>query len=81
MDKVTTMVAKAIREVQKQKLGEAFIVQDLFSRAEWEELSRTEKLHLGRQFLYRVDSLEPNIHLTRKTEHGQQIYMLSSAWS
>lgn len=64
----------AKRELANLKLGEIFLVRDLFKGYEWNRISRSDRLLLGTLFLNYIKTDDLGVVPIEKTSSGQQRY-------
>ncbi|MFB6468537.1 single-stranded DNA-binding protein [Cytobacillus sp. Hz8] len=76
MQDVNELLNVAIKETERLKQGEIFLVKDLFKGYEWNRIPRNQRLLLGILFLNRVNSLKDFIQVFEKTSSGQQKYKI-----
>lgn len=72
---VNNLLKQAVSETDNLKIGEAFLVKDLFKGYEWNRIPRKTRLLLGSLFLNAVNT-DPNlkIEVFEKTPSNQQKY-------
>lgn len=74
MSTVNQLLEIAKSEIKDLRLGEIFLVRDLFKGYEWNRISRSERLLLGTLFINFVKNTDININIIEKTSSGQQKY-------
>ncbi len=74
MSTVNELLELANKEINNLKLGEVFLVRDLFKGYEWRCISHNERLSLL-IFNY-VKNVDINIILIEKASSGQQKYRM-----
>lgn len=58
-------------EINNLKLGEVFLLRDLFKGYEWNRISRSNRLLLGTLFLNYIKSNDIGVASIEKTSSGQ----------
>lgn len=72
---VNIALEQAILETKSLKVGEVFLVKDLFKGYEWNRIPRKNRLLIGTLFLNYVNSSNNNeIEAIDKTSSNQQKY-------
>ncbi|WP_241773330.1 single-stranded DNA-binding protein [Bacillus sp. LL01] len=68
---------RAIREIPNLKIGEEFLIKDLFKGYEWNRLGIGERRTLGSLFLNEVKNgtLKSIVIVAKKSSANQQLYM------
>lgn len=75
MHDVETLLKHAIAETNNLKVGEEFLIKDLFKGYEWNRIQRKCRLLLGTLFLSQVTNGKcHNIEAIEKTPSNQQKY-------
>lgn len=74
MPNVNELLEIAISELSNVKLGEIFLVRDLFKGYEWNRISRSDRLLLGTLFLNYINTANNEVTPIEKTSSGQQRY-------
>ncbi len=60
-------INKAIFKIGKLEKGKVFILKDLFSGVEWEEMTSGQRKEFGRQFKNKIENkMIPNVKLSNE---------------
>ncbi|GFZ30341.1 hypothetical protein CSC2_08670 [Clostridium zeae] len=70
------LLSTAITEVSNLKVGEEFLVKDLFKGYVWKRLNKSTRLNLGILFLNEVrNNSSLKVTILEKTSSNQQVYL------
>lgn len=76
MADVNALIKQAIKETEKLKEGECFLLRDLFKGYEWNRISKKDRLLLGTLFLNKINTEDFEIKAFEKSSSGQQKYQI-----
>lgn len=71
---VNDFLEKAIEETINLKVGEVFLVKDLFKGYMWNRIPRKDRLLLGTLFLNHINKNTCDVKAIEKTSSNQQRY-------
>jgi len=74
MTDVNELLKLAVKETENLKIGEVFLVKDLFKGYEWNRIPRNDRLLLGTLFLNHINKTKISVQPIEKTSSGQQRY-------
>jgi hypothetical protein len=73
------LITKGRKKLNKIKIGDQFVLKDLYAGIEWNDLSKGERMMLGKVFKNKVnDGIIPNVVCVGKADNNSTMYKKNS---
>ena len=75
MDDLNSLLKTSVNETKHLRVGERFLVKDLFKGYLWNRIAKGDRLLLGSMFLSYIGNHDCNVSVSDKGSSGQQRYL------
>jgi len=75
MNDLNSLLKTAVNETKHLRVGERFLMKDLFKGYLWNRIAKGDRLLLGSMFLSYIGNHDCNVSVSDKGASGQQRYL------